>query len=187
MSWVTKKEKTLLETAIANAFSATYEGQRQTLVFASTADEGTYSGSVYPADYPNVISVSATDHYGHLTPKTAGPKEAHIQIPGEKITAYGPVYIPRGSEGNTATGSSVATALAAGIASLALILLQTFNVDERAMTRAEMNKFYTREGILRVFNKMNSKTMGIQLDKLFPNEVDAKTLHELWNKDNFLV
>lgn len=184
MSWVTKKEKTPLEQAVKRAFE-THKGERRTLLFGSTADEGAYSGNVYPADYPNVTSVSATDNYGHLTPKTTGPNGADVQIPGEKIIVYGPTYIPRSSQGNTATGSSVATALAAGIASLALIMLRTFNVDDYNMDSDEFNEFYTREGILKVFDRMKSDTMGIQLAELFPTEVDFDTLRKLWNKSNF--
>lgn len=183
MSWTTRTSDKHLERAVYEA--ADDSSGRATLMFCSTADEGMYSDNIYPADYDKkVVRVSATDRWGHLTSKSHGPKAVNIQIPGENIEAVGPAYI--GSVMPHVSGSSVATALAAGIASLALLLLRTYNnADDRTMRR-----FYTKEGIMRVFNQMDADKGGIQLSKLFPLNMDKEstvhdTLQRNWSIENF--
>ena len=100
------------------------------------------------------------------------------------IEAVSPAYI--GTVTPTVSGSSVATALAVGIASLALLLLRTYNdLEDR-----DMRPFYTKEGIMPIFKKMDADKGGIQLSKLFPREtVDEnstrKILAKNWNISNF--
>ncbi|KAI1658873.1 hypothetical protein F4813DRAFT_388133 [Daldinia decipiens] len=180
MSWTTKKDEPELESAISEAANST-EG-RATLMFCSTADEGLYSDAVYPADYErHVVRVSATDQWGHLTARTHGSKAVNIQIPGENTEAVGPAYI--GSVLPTVSGSSVATALAAGIASLALLLLRTYNKD---LKDKDIQPFYQKQNIMKIFNKMDADKGGLQLSKLFPRETTNehnthKTMRENWN------
>lgn len=143
-------------------------------MFCSTADEGIYSGPVYPADYDNTVSVAATDMYGHLQATSSGG--VNILVPGDNVSADGPSYMEKYTSG-TVSGSSVATASAAGIASLALLLLKTFNQKEEK----EFRDFYTKNGIMKVFNKMQSDSdlTGIQLSGLFPGggEDEDKMFH----------
>ncbi|KAI1746884.1 subtilisin-like protein [Xylaria castorea] len=182
ISWTTRTEDKELSKAIADATGES--ARRRTLIFCSTSDEGLYSDGIWPVDYDDVVSVSATDRWGRLTPKTQGRRTVDIQIPGENIEALGASYI--GTARPTVSGSSVATALAAGIASLALLLLRTYNDLNEEQTR----KFYTREGILRIFNKMDANKGGIQLSKLFPRDtrdvdVTHQTLATHWKFANF--
>jgi hypothetical protein len=96
----------------------------------------------------------------------------------------------------TVSGSSVATALAAGIASLVLLLLRTFNpvlggTDSDDDDRAAMREFYTKQSIKRVFGCMGAPKTAILLSKPFPYEStdESKTLETLaqnWNVENFL-
>jgi len=161
------------------------ERKHKALVFCSTADEGAYSGAVWPAEHTGVLRVSATDKYGHLTPRSNDLQPVDIQIPGENIDAAGPIYMSSSSVGKTVSGSSVATALAAGVASLALIMLQTFN----HLNEKELDHIHTRECMKVVFEKMNAHKSGIQISNLFPPLPDStarlEALKENWNKENF--
>lgn len=192
ISWTTKKENKALEDAIMAAVKPTDEKQCPTLVFCSVADEGVYSGKVYPLqiDPENTLSVAATDQYGHLTPASlrAGNKDV-IQVPGEAVATGGPSYTFRDFDADvdvdegkkigdeTVSGSSVATALAAGIASLALLMIKVYAKP----TSRNWHAFHKRNGILNVFDKMNFRNGGIVLEKLFPDEITHKELTKLWN------
>lgn len=181
ISWVTKSPDTKLHDAVAKAVMRkgwrARGAQRPTLVFCSTSDEGANPVDAYPAGWEGVVCVAATDQYGHRRPPSAD--NVSILAPGENVLADGPSYIPEFTRG-TVTGSSVATALGAGLASLALLMLRTFN----AANDNDMASFYTKEGILGVFRKMMiNDASAIQLATLFPNRPDE--LEELWQVKNF--
>ncbi|KAI1112636.1 peptidase S8/S53 domain-containing protein [Nemania sp. NC0429] len=182
ISWVMKKDHPELKSAINRAVTGAGRGGRPTLVFCSTADEGVYSGTIYPASYDGVVNVAATDQYGHMTPASANGVD--ILVPGENITADGPSYMEEYSNSRV-SGSSVATATAAGIASLSLFLLKTYNWSKSDKDdEAEMIKrFYKRDGILGVFDKMNAHKAGVVPSKLFSG--DTKELAEAWNHAGF--
>lgn len=154
-------------------------------MFCSTADEGAYSGAMWPAECPGVLRVSATDQYGHLTPRSEGLEKVDIQMPGENIEATGPSYMNSAAVGKTVSGSSVATALAAGVASLALIMLQTFNT----LNDKERGYIHTKECMKTVFELVNAHVSGIQITNLFPSHVQPearlKELREMWKKEKF--
>jgi hypothetical protein len=198
ISWVTKKDHPALKKAIADATDGTQQHSRPILVFCSTADEGIYSGPVYPAAYDNTVRVAATDKYGHLQPGSDG--DVNILVPGEDIDADGPSYMEKYVTG-TVSGSSVATASAAGIASLALLMLKTFNKEDEKLW-----KFYKQDGMMKVFEKMHDKkhggkeVTGVELSDLFPapaemelgggekqSDKQSQSLHKAWQFDNFLA
>ncbi|GAW22634.1 hypothetical protein ANO14919_121760 [Xylariales sp. No.14919] len=181
ISWVMKKDHAELKSAINRAVTGEGKG-RPTLVFCSTADEGVYSGTIYPASYDGVVNVAATDQYGHMTPASANGVD--ILVPGENITADGPSYMEKYSSSRV-SGSSVATATAAGIASLALLLLRTYNWGRSARSDDTelIRRFYTRDGILGVFDRMNAHKAAVVPSKLFSG--DMTELAEAWNQDGF--
>ncbi|CRG83434.1 Serine/threonine-protein kinase smg-1 [Talaromyces islandicus] len=188
MSWATKSNDNELKSAIENAAKSSVGSKRRpTLMFCSTADEGAFAGDVYPVNYTNfVVSVTATDNWGGLTSKADPQKKIDIRIPGEDLEASAPVYLP--NAGTSVSGSSVATALAAGIASLALLLLRAYNhvEEDEAFWR-----FYTRNGIMGVFNRMDASKGALQVQHLFPSHpvdpstLDAGAMSEKWNIRNF--
>ncbi|QSZ30959.1 hypothetical protein DSL72_000518 [Monilinia vaccinii-corymbosi] len=183
MSWVTKKNYGVLQHAVKIAVEGTKkDNKRQTLLFCSTADEGAYSGEIWPAMYDKTVRIAATDRYGHMRP-TSDPKNVNTLVPGEDIEADGPSYMEKYIQG-TVSGSSVATALAAGIASLALLLIKTFN----DVSDEDWNYFHEKDGILAVFKKMESDQMGVHtgvvLSNLFPGNDLKKGLSEKWNINN---
>jgi hypothetical protein len=176
ISWVTRTNEEALENAIKKAAGDSAESP--ILIFSSTADEGVDPGKIFPAAYDETFTVAATDRYGHVRP--ASQEDVDILVPGEDISADGPVYMKKFMTG-TVTGSSVATALAAGIASLALLMLRIFNGDESAV------KQFMRKGqMMGVFAKMGSGNHGIQVSQLFEGR-DPKKLEEKWmaSTDNF--
>ncbi|KAL4950088.1 hypothetical protein BDW69DRAFT_187706 [Aspergillus filifer] len=188
MSWVTKSEESELKAAVERAAAKSGNSKvRPILMFCSTADEGAYAGDVYPVDYKDsVVSVTATDIWGGLTSKGDRQKHVDIKIPGEDLEASAPVYL--GNVASSVSGSSVATALAAGIASLALLLLRTYNdVDEEALW-----PFYTKNGIMRVFSQMDAGKGALQIQNLFPRQkmdpssLDAAAMARKWKIKNFL-
>lgn len=185
ISWTTRKHDSNLEKAIEEAVNP--RTGRRTLVFCSVADEGNFSGAVFPVQWhpKHILSVAATDTYGHLTPAAdrAGGNVS-IQVPGMDVMADGPSYHDaedKTSDDGTVSGSSAATALAAGIASLALIMLQTYNV----LQDHTLDEFHGKAGMQKVFNKMHAQEMGIQLPELFPGDrVTNEKLKSLWSLDN---
>ena len=151
---------------------------RATLMFCSTADEGAFSGTIYPVHYKeHVIRVSATDDWGWQTNQSKGDSKVDLLVPGEKVQAVGPGYI--GLTQDTVSGSSVATALAAGLASLALLLLRTRNADDQ-----RMGEFYSRDGMMKVFNKMGASHGVVKPGTLFSNTEDQDM--NAWDIGNFL-
>lgn len=177
-----KKDYKEIEQAIKRAVDEDRRLPHPILVFCSTADEGVYSGTVYPAAYDGVVQIAATDQYGRM--RSASDGGVDIRVPGEKIVADGPSYMEEYST-SSVSGSSVATATAAAIASLALLMLETYNSPklDPATVAQEMRNFYTRDGILGVFDEMNANTHGVQLSRLF--SADRADLPALWNKKNF--
>ena len=183
ISWVIKSDFPALETAIETAAA------KGVLVFCSTADRGTGSGPAYPADYKDTVRISATDKYGNLMPASdKGPHAVNIPVPGEDIPAYGPSYMGEGIAVGTVSGSSVATALAAGIASLALLMMMVFNGRDKEPLSKMVLK---RQGLY------NNKRMGSLLsiaigpttdsDPLFPDTSKVKELPDRWNLEAIMA
>jgi subtilisin family serine protease len=173
ISWITKSQFPELKEAIE-------EATKHALVFCSTADEGNWSNRVYPACYDGTVRVSATDKYGNLMPSS--DKDAiNIPVPGQDIPAFGPSYMGAGIARGTVSGSSVATALAAGIASLALLLLQVFNEANRATLKQK--RFYTNEKIVSVLSRISATD---KQPSLFPTRAtELVELLERWDFKNF--
>jgi subtilisin family serine protease len=167
ISWIIKEPFPELLMAVEAA-------ARNALVICSTADEGAWSGEVYPADSESMIKVAATDKYGNLSPKS-DKCAVNIAVPGENIPAFGPCYMGAELAASKISGSSVATALAAGVASLALLLLQVFNEVDGAKLRAD-GRFYTNKGMAQVLSRLNSSA---SMSTLFPT--DSNDLPDLWN------
>jgi hypothetical protein len=116
------------------------------LVFWSTADEGPRGNELSKVDPSSkFIRVSAANANNRAGDKS--DMSADVLVSGEDIAADGPKYIKPNQNGHV-SGSSVATALAAGIASLSLSLCRVVNEEERA------NKFKDKDMMLKLFRKM---------------------------------
>lgn len=140
ISWIITAECANLREAIKSA-SAT------ALIFCSTADFGAQAGgNIWPAHYNNIIAVSASNSYG--LPRAESDRDVHIMYYGDRVRAEGPRYMNLGPD-RWATGSSVSTALAAGLGSLWLALARMANSDN-----AVSDKRQDRLIMLAVFRKM---------------------------------
>jgi hypothetical protein len=160
ISWVVRfwelhdEDKSPLALAIQRAVD------RNILVFCSTADVGPQSGqNAWPVNLRNVIAVSASDRLGH--PRLESDHDVHVMFEGDNVPAEGPKYLHKdkklGSLTNSASGSSVSTALAAGLGSLCLFLARMAN---DSATDAEL--FHQRIAMLVVFRAMQ----GSESDKV---------------------
>jgi hypothetical protein len=159
ISWIVTLSNAKLQNAITRATSA------NVLIFCSTADFGAQSaGDVWPAHYENIIAVSASNSYG--LPRVESDRDVHVMFHGDQIRADGPKYMMLPQD-TRASGSSVSTALAAGLGSLCLFLARMANPDGRA------EKFKRRTVMLAVCRKMqSSKTDRVIVpSKLFNAEV----------------
>jgi subtilisin family serine protease len=117
LSWSFRRDPGGLAAAIETAVNA----EHKALVFCAKSDDP-YVNEAVPADYSNTISVAAATSRGRIS--TEGSKAPDLVILGEDMPAYGPDYAV-GRQPTVATkvsGSSVATALASGMASLILML-----------------------------------------------------------------
>lgn len=119
LSWSFNKNSEALKEAIDKAA----DRQHRALVFCAKSDE-LYADDVFPADYLSTISVAAATSRGRIG--TEGSKAPDLLILGENMPAYGPDYMAASTTGTSKeakiSGSSVATALASGMASLMLML-----------------------------------------------------------------
>ncbi|PKK48944.1 hypothetical protein CI102_7966, partial [Trichoderma harzianum] len=88
------------------------------VVIAATAGEGYRQEKAYPANFSHVLSIAATDYWGKETPESL-KEHADFMFPGENIIAE---TFSLGSRSSTdkVSGTSVATAIASGVASLIL-------------------------------------------------------------------
>ncbi|KAM7199713.1 hypothetical protein V8F20_005583 [Naviculisporaceae sp. PSN 640] len=115
LSWSFNKNNEALKGAIDKAA----DRQHRALVFCAKSDE-LYADDVFPADYLSTISVAAATSRGRIG--TEGSKAPDLLILGENMPAYGPDYLASKDKEAKISGSSVATALASGMASLMLML-----------------------------------------------------------------
>ncbi|CAG9975209.1 unnamed protein product [Clonostachys byssicola] len=179
ISWTLNKANAELNKAIESAY------ENGIIVFCSTADEGALSNAEPVGQAAHVLTVSATDQWGHLTSKATSSRKVDVLVPVENIDAPAPDYMI--NQSNTVSGSSVATALAAGIASLALLMLRAFNGEEWDDEMKDASSAYhMRNRIKNVFGLMAEPNTAIKLTRLFSNGSDYDTvLDELiqrWQK-----
>jgi hypothetical protein len=140
MSWTGYEENQELETAITAASNANI------LMFCSTADDNRSGDSIWKND-KRVFKVAASDVYGNWRPQS--DRAADILLPGDKMAALGPKYL-RSNPESKISGSSVATALATGLASLVL----SCAAEDKELGPAYFRKKKTME---KVFNEMKKR------------------------------
>src|SRR2546423_999992 len=167
MSWVTKRRPNKAPKLV----EALQEAAEHCLVFCSTADTGQRANDLWidKALESSIFRVSASDTL--YNPRNQSLRQVDVMVNGEDITADGPRYIKRDPNG-VVSGSSVATALAAGIASLSLCLIRIMGSDE-----ARDQKLRKKNIMLRIFEKMrNGQDAVIDPAKMFQHgfKIDAK-------------
>jgi len=126
ISWAFQKPYSQLEEVIEKATSAA-QGRDPILVFCSKSDES-FSSNVFPADIDSTISVAAA------ISKVTGTFGGHVSRPPDLVLHGQDVQLRRlehtSRQDAEVTGSSVATALASGIASLLLTLARDSSMQD---------------------------------------------------------
>jgi hypothetical protein len=167
ISWVTKGQTKHSDELI----QALKRAAKHALVFCSTADIGQRANDLWTSEELDsaIFRVSASDIFHN--PRGPSLKEVDIMVSGEDIVADGPRYIKRDPKG-LVTGSSVATALASGIASLSLCLSQIMGPEEGDYKKLKEKKFMQK-----IFSKMvTGKDKVIDPAQLFQDDfvIDEK-------------
>jgi hypothetical protein len=127
----------------------------------STAESNELGPSVYPAGWPNcTTSISACNR--HFAPNEYTDQSAKYFLPAERVSVDSLSYLG-GDE--TVSGSSVATAMAAGLASLTL---SCRNWARKANGYPRSAGVQRREVIERVFDAMMKPHSG---KSLYPTKV----------------
>lgn len=142
---------------------------KKVLVICATADVGAHSSAdTWPANFENVIAISASNAYG--LPMPWSHRDVHAMLDGDQIRACGPNYM-RLDKDARASGSSVATALASGIASLCLFLARMANEDGMG------EKFKDRLVMLALIRSMQANDLDrvMELSKIFDSTFKPAT------------
>lgn len=119
-----------------------------------------------PADWDNTISVAAATSRGRIG--TEGGKAPDLVIQGEDMPVWGPDYAVGQARDARESGSSVATALASGMASLILMLAKQ---DDELKHHWERLK--GRDTMVELFRRLHQSDG--EEDR--PNTVPAKTIY----------
>lgn len=167
----TSSEK--LRQAIVNATS------KNILVFCSTADNDERSSTVWPAEYDECLSIACRDKAKNALEGSSDAK-ATYQFQGRAFASDEICYIENATHEHTVRGSSVATAIAAGVASLTLACGRYANNN-----RIIAPKMFIGD----MFGEMKGGDIHsrfIQPDKFFPSEVLDQEQGEKFIKENFV-
>lgn len=89
--------------------------RRQMIAVAASGNEGPDAAPLYPAAYPSVMAVTATDASDGLYPQASGGSHVALAAPGVEIVTVAP-----GEAFGVASGTSLATAHVTGLAALLL-------------------------------------------------------------------
>lgn len=122
------------------------------VVIASAAGEGYRQIEAYPANYPEVLKIASTDYRGRETAESL-KDAASFMFPGENIVAK-TTFLGSTNPTDEVSGTSVATAIASGIASLILAchrLSLSKQLDDKAWQEHTVLK---RKLVNNVFTKM---------------------------------
>jgi len=148
MSFALNDPDNNLKYAIADAHT------KGIVLLCSTADEGENRTRAWPASYGNTLAIAACNDEGKKS--LSSTTEAQYYFRGENVL-YEPLNGNNAGSGEKISGSSVATAIAAGVASLCLACCQldgeTVDDRERSMKVTELferakDKKYVRPWVL---------------------------------------
>ncbi|KAH6689409.1 hypothetical protein BKA61DRAFT_742753 [Leptodontidium sp. MPI-SDFR-AT-0119] len=154
------------------------------LVFCSIDDEHPRHSDSFPANCPGVIKIATTSIVG-IDPEYVKGNNANFSLPGEDLETDVPAYLdPKGKR--KIKGSSSATALASGLASLILTFTRLAlkrskdGYSDEAIEEKIMK--LKNQGVMRrIFQKMCvEKTTVVQpWEKIFPRDVPSMKICEV--------
>ncbi|KAG0131236.1 hypothetical protein HOY82DRAFT_560245 [Tuber indicum] len=156
MSWTierTEDNKTVLDKGLATAISRAY-GER-ILMFCSTDDQGGLSkDDVYPGCLPGTFKIGAAKPSGNEGEWT--DKGSYYTFPGEDLKVHLPPYLTSDND-KLASGSSLATALASGMAALLLYCVQIVHDNPKTPPETSLQDARTYNNMDRAFKRMTDK------------------------------
>ncbi len=148
--------------------------KRQILMFCSTADNEMNHADVLPAACPETIKIASRDR----APGEHWTSDSHAtyQFQAEHFPTEGIHYLTESNE--PISGSSVATALAAGVASLVLACDRFANIRKNSSPKTTVRD---------IFEKMrrDSTSKFLQLTKFFPDTQLGPVKAKSWIQTNF--
>lgn len=163
MSWTvqapTGKLKTAFNTALAKA------EEKNILMFCSSPDEGVFSGDHYPSAWgaDKFFRIGASQADGHPY-NWVSDHEVDYLFPGVEVVKNNSkgVVLKGVEDRKTETGSSVSTALAAGLAALVLwfvIIGAKYSGDEKqedVLNNNDMEKLQNVKDMKQAFKNLNA-------------------------------
>ena len=129
-----REELENLKQALAKA------AEKNIILFCATSDKGNATpDNLYPGCVPMIISIGAATSTGEVS-AIVRSRNVQFIFPGEAVEIDG--------KKNTADGSSIATALAAGMAAMLL------HCADKVMPENVRKDYHTHAAILRAFRRM---------------------------------
>ena len=153
MSLVFKQHRAELEQALNS------KSIKVPLVFAATGDAGAQPEHSLPASLSSCFAISPSNVFGNQTDYAEIPVKQHFLFPGENILSQGPEYLKK--QEPTIDGSSAATALAAGLASMILTLvrlayLNSNDDDDDDEVEKKISRFNSQFEMDKLFARMTA-------------------------------
>jgi subtilisin family serine protease len=152
------------------------------LMFCSASDRGANQTATYPSKAaPNkIFTIGAASAWGAADQWIGSLSSIDLTFPGDRVELPGAADAATATI-KTASGSSVATALGAGLAALILYCVQVryaLAPDARAKTRADFKKLQKHENMLRAIKDIgtteNSNHKFVEVWELFGKKVAKK-------------
>lgn len=172
---------TNLEMAVKDAIAA------GVVIIASAAGEAYRQQEAYPANYSDVLKIAATDSRGRETAESLA-SQAHYMFPGDRVLAP-TTFLGTANKADEISGTSVATAIASGVASLVLACHRLCLSTQDQLAPWDQHSELKRTIVQRVFDGMVDNEGKFVKPWLFFNEADqhnwgepARTLAWLGSK-----
>ena len=144
MSWTTESQDSGLRSSLQDA-------AERSLVFCACDDKGARENTLAKTLSDQLIRIGAANSVHRA--RLVSDNTVDFMVDGEEILADGPKYMESQMKQNI-TGSSVATALAAGIASLALVLFKIANASVLAEDAHLRKTMRSKAFCVKLFKKM---------------------------------
>jgi len=160
MSWTIDPPKDLdqedgeVKRKLADAIQAA--ANANILMFCAASDKGAKFTDTFPSRASNCIfTIGAADATGAVDAWVGNPLNVNFTFPGTNVD------VDDSALGKNVTGSSIATAYAAGLAALILYivqikLLRATNPAEKAAIQTDFDKIRKHDGMMKAFRKVGT-------------------------------
>lgn len=179
MSWTIKRptEPATFDNAIKNASTKT----KPVLMFCSASDQGHFPDHTYPhSSNPNsVFRIGASKATGAFADSVGDPTTLDLAFPGHEVVVddhAGHEHL--GSRFASHTGSSVATALAAGLAALILECVRLGVISTQEAQQSDPRMAINKDDLTRIRNK---RAMMDALKTIGTGQQTQNKYIEVWN------